>query len=352
MKKSSKHYLISITTVLIASGICYLSIPLIGYQTVALILLLLVSVLAMLLDILPVMIAAVLSAVIWNFLFIPPVFTFHIDRPEDLLMFLLYFVIALVNAVLTFKIRQVEKKARDKEEKENAIRLYDTLLNSLSHEFRTPIATIIGSVDVLKENAEKLSLSNQQELLDQIGAAGIRLNRHVENLLNMNRLETGMLRLHLDWCDMNELVYSAILKVSEDKQYDIRFSPDENLPLFRIDSGLIEQALINLIHNAVNHTSLNTKVSVSVMNNEGECMISVSDNGQGIPEQQQAHIFDKFYRLPDSKPGGSGLGLSIVKGLTEAHNGTINVRNRTEGGAIFTMKIPAETSYIHNLKNE
>jgi two-component system sensor histidine kinase KdpD len=107
-----------------------------GYRVVALILLLAVSILAMLFDILPVLFTALSSALIWNFFFIPPIFNFHVGTPEDVLM---YFVVALINAVLTFKIRQIEKKTSDEENREKTIMLYNTLLNSLSHELRTPI---------------------------------------------------------------------------------------------------------------------------------------------------------------------------------------------------------------------
>ena len=151
------QYLLCVLPVLVVSLICFSFKNLIGYQIVALILLMTVSVVAMLFEILPVLVAAVLSAVIWNFFFIPPLYTFDIGNAEDVLMFLLYFLIALVNAALTFKIREAEKKARDKEEKEKELQLYNTLLNSLSHELRTPIASILGSVDMLKENLQELS---------------------------------------------------------------------------------------------------------------------------------------------------------------------------------------------------
>ena len=118
-KHQNKQFIISIGTVLLIAGACFFGKAIIGYKVVALVLLMTVSVLAMLFDILPVMIAAVLSALLWNFFFIPPIFTFHIDNAEDVLMFSLYFIIALVNAVLTFKIREAENKSRDKEEKEN-----------------------------------------------------------------------------------------------------------------------------------------------------------------------------------------------------------------------------------------
>ncbi len=345
------QYLLSIALVLLVATSCYFSVDFIGYKVVALLLLMTVSLAAMLFDILPVLLAAFLSALIWNFFFIPPIFTFHIDNTEDLLMFLLYFIIASVNAVLTFKIRKEESKARDKEEKENTIKLYNTLLNSLSHELRTPISTIIGAVDTLKENKDKLSATNQVELLSQIDTASVRLNRQVENLLNMSRLETGMLKLNLDWSDTNELIHSVIQKIEAHK-HSIVFFPDEHLPYFKYDRGLIEQVLQNLIHNAIAYTPENTVVKIRATQQAEKCVIEISDNGNGIPEKEMALVFDKFYRLPNTKTGGSGLGLSIVKGFVEAHHGTVKVEKNKERGITFIVEIPAEVSYLNNLKNE
>lgn len=335
-----------------ASIACYFGSNFIGYRTVALLLLVTVSIVAMLFDILPVLSAAVLSALIWNYFFIPPLFTFHIESAEDLLMFLLYFFIAMVNAVLTLKIRKEETKARDKEEKENTIKLYNTLLNSLSHELRTPIATIVGAVDTLKENKEKISITNQNELLNQIEIASMRLNRQVENLLNMSRLETGMLKLNKDWCDTNELINDVIQKLSIEYKQTLIFEPNENLPLFKFDRGLIEQALQNLLHNAINYTPDNSIIKIFVEQHAGSCVISITDNGNGIPETEINYLFDKFYRLPQTKTGGSGLGLSIVKGVIEAHNGKVKAENNAEKGATFTLEFPVEASYLNNLKNE
>ena len=346
------QYIISIALVLVISTACYYTSNFIDYRVVALVLLVTVSIIAMLFDILPVLLAAVISAITWNFFFIPPIYTFHIYTAEDLLMFLLYFVIALVNAVLTFKIREVEKKARDKEEKENTIKLYNALLNSLSHELRTPISTIIGAVDTLKENKGKLTQANQITLLSEIDKASIRLNRQVENLLNMSRLESGMLKPKFDWCDINELISSVILKITPDHNHKINFTPNDKLPLFKIDGGLIEQVLHNLIHNAIQYTPENTNIEIECLYNHNKCIIIISDNGKGFSENEIALVFDKFYRLPNSKAGGSGLGLSIVKGFIEAHNGTITLKNNSKGGAEFTIEISAETSFLNSLKNE
>jgi len=310
-----------------------------------------VSILAMLFDIIPVLTAALLSALSWNFFFIPPLFTFHTESAEDLLMFFLYFFVAMVNTVLTFKIRIEEKKARDKEEKENTIKLYNTLLNSLSHELRTPIAAILSAVDVLKNNKEGISSKNQIELLNQIDIAGVRLNRQVENLLNMSRLETGILKLNIDWCDTNDLIQSILQKTNISNK-KIIFEPDEKLPLFRYDRGLIEQAIHNILHNAIHYTPISAEIKINVFEENNNNVIQISDNGNGIPESELGNLFNKFYRLPKTKAGGSGLGLSIAKGFVEAHKGTIKVNNNEKGGAIFSIYLPVESSYLNQLRNE
>lgn len=335
------------------SIVCYYSVGYIGYSVVSLILLMVVSFIAMLFEIYPVLLAAILSAIIWNFFFIPPVFTFHIDSAEDVLMFSLYFIIASVNAVLTFKIRKAEKKYRDKVEKENTIKLYNTLLNSLSHELRTPISTIVGAIDTLRENGDKISPKNQAELLNEIDIASIRLNRQVDNLLNMSRLEAGVLKPKLDWCDANELVFKIINDSRVDFQnHTIIFVANENLPLFKLDRGLVEQIIYNLLHNAAQHTPKGSELYVDIRKVKRNCVIEITDTGTGFPAKEIPFVFEKFYRLAGSKTGGTGLGLSIVKGFTEAMKGTIQLQNSEQGGAKFIIEIPAETSSIKPEYNE
>lgn len=342
--------MISIVLIVFTAVLCFFSLDFFGYRAVALILLLVVSVNAILFDILPVILSALLSAIIWNFFFIPPTLTFHIGTPEDGLMFLMYFVIASINAVLTYKIREVERKERDEEEKLKTITLYNTLLNSLSHELRTPVSAIIGAVDTLKESKDKLTPSNQSELLSQIDIASIRLNRQIENLLNMSRLESGILKLNFDWCDLNELIFSVVQKLSPTNgEHFIIFDANENLPLYKLDAGLLEQVLHNIIFNSLQYTPESSTIMISASHQSDTCVITISDNGNGFPESEIQNVFDKFHRLPQSKAGGIGLGLSIAKGFIEAHNGNIRLEN--ENGAKFTISIPAEPSYINSLKN-
>lgn len=344
--------IISVCIILVVTGGCFYASDVIGYKIVALVLLMAVSFIAMIFDILPVLIAAVLSAIGWNYFFIPPLYTFHIDNTEDVLMFSLYFIIALVNAVLTFKIRKTTKKLREEEEKEKTIKLYNNLLNSLSHELRTPISTIFSAVDVLREEEMRLSADRKRELIAQIDEASVRLNRQVENLLNMSRLESGMLKLKIDWCDLNELVLSVIRKLESEHHRKIAYSSNDKLPLFKLDIGLMEQVLQNLLHNALIHTNSGAEVKIKILHEPQLCRILVVDNGGGFPPNEIENVFHKFYRLSNAKTGGSGLGLSIVRGFVEAHNGIIQLTNNEIGGATFTIEIPAETSYLNNLNNE
>lgn len=347
------QYLIAFSLISLIAVIAHFSVDLTGYKVVALILLLAVSLLAMVFDIWPVLTAAVFSALLWNFFFIPPVFKFTIATPEDALLFLMYFVIALLNAVLTSKIRKAERKAREKEERELTIKLYNTVLSSLSHELKTPIATIIGAVDALKETPNKLSEQHRSELLTEMEIAGTRLNRQVENLLNMSRLESGFIQPKLDWCDLNELIFQVIrMPELNNGEHDIRFDPSEAMPLFKLDRGLLEQILFNIIHNSVQYTPPGSVITIRAKQQAGNCHLTIADNGPGFPAEALPNVFKKFYRLPKSAAGGTGLGLSIVKGFIEAQHGTVSLENRVDGGARFTITIPAEVSSLNNVPHE
>lgn len=350
-RNRSVQYLISFGLISLIAIVAHFSVDLTGYKVVALILLLAVSILAMIFDIWPVVLTAVYSALIWNFFFIPPLFNFTIDTPEDALLFLMYFVIATLNAVLTSKIRKAEIKAKEEEERKNTIILYNTVLNSLSHELKTPISTIIGAIDTLKETPSKLSERHKVELLSEIDSASVRLNRQVENLLNMSRLESGFIKPQFDWCDMSELIHKVIQNIQlETSGHLIKFAPKEEIPLFKLDRGLIEQVLYNIIHNSIQYTPPQSVISIDVAHQDESCIITIFDNGPGFPEKELNAVFKKFYRLPNTAAGGTGLGLSIVKGFVEAHHGEVFLVNMKEGGAKFTIVIPAETSYLKDIQ--
>jgi two-component system sensor histidine kinase KdpD len=349
-----QQYTISLLLIMVVAGSSFLLSGLIGYKVVAYLLLVTLSVIALFCDIVPVILSAVVSALVWNFFFIPPRYTFHISTTEDVFLFTMYFVIAVLHAILMYKIKQLQKLALEREEKNNTLKLYNTLLNSLSHELKTPIATIIGASDNLLTANGKLTAENKQSLLLDISVASLRLNQQVQNLLNISRLESGTIQLKKDWCDINELIYKTIDRLGEySKHHVLNIELLDNLPLFKLDEGLMEQVLYNLIFNAITYTPEASIITIKAECKEHKyCIITIEDDGQGFPESEITKVFDKFYRLDHSKTGGTGLGLSIAKGFVEAHGGTILLENAALGGARFIITIPTEVSYANELKNE
>jgi len=258
----------------------------------------------------------------------------------------MYFIIAIINGALTFKIREIEKIAREKEEKEQALKLYNDLLNSLSHELRTPIATIVGSTDNLLANNSAITENNKKDLLSEISKASLRLNQQVENLLNTSRLESGFIQAKKEWCDINEIISSAVLRLGEElKNFDTKIHYKEILPLFKIDYILIEQVIYNLMQNATKYAPVESCIEISAYDVEAGLQIIVEDDGKGFPENETEKVFEKFYRLKNSLVGGTGLGLSIAKGFVEAHQGKIYLQNKIPHGAKFTINIPADKYY-------
>lgn len=367
-----KQILFSIGLIIIVSGICYAFSSFIDYKIVAFILLLTVSFLAVVFNILPVLLAAISSALIWNFFFIEPKYTFMIHSTEDTVLLSMYFLVATINGILTYRMRQIEKQAMEKEEKAKTIKLYNTLFNTLSHELKTPISTIIAATDNLKENAKNLTEENKEELVSEISVASLRLNQQVGNLLNMSRLESGNMQLKKDWCDINELIYSVVNRLEENlKHHKLHISIEKDIPLYKLDYVLIEQVLYNLLYNASIYTPEYSDIFISAKNcadktyilnptkkenselahEVNSLVIQVEDRGAGFPEKELEKVFDRFYRLQNARTGGTGLGLSIVKGFVEAHEGKVTLEN-VPHGARFTIELPAEVSFLNNLKNE
>jgi two-component system, OmpR family, sensor histidine kinase KdpD len=347
-----RQYLYCLVTVILVSAICFGLSAALGYRVVALILLLAVSLLAISFDILPVLISAALSAFIWDVFFIPPRFTVHIDTAEDTILLIMYFVIAMINGVLTYKIRQAEKVSTLKEEKANSVKLYNTILNSLSHELRTPIAAIIGAADNLQLN-ENLSKEDREQLIAEISKASLRLNQQVENLLNISRLESGHIKPKNDWCDIVELVYEVVKRVEENNSTQkVSISINQSMPLCSVDKGMLDQIIYNLLNNAALHTEPGTKINITVNCHADLLEIIIEDEGRGFRGVDMKDVFRKFSRSKMSRTGGSGLGLSIVKGFTEALGGSVVLKKGFSGGAQFTILIPVKTSYVLIPENE
>lgn len=364
VENKSKQYLISFFSVATISllGLAFRNV--VDYKIIGYLLLFLVSILAIFLEIKPVLLAALLSALALDFLFIKPYYTLHIDNAQDALLLLLFFIITLINAVLTHKIKRMQRAIHIKETRANTMKLYNTLLDSLSHELRTPIAAIIGSIDTLQQKNVNLSIESKANLFNEIEKASIKLNYQVENLLNMSRLESGYIQPKLDWCDVKELIYNVCNRLTEELQHHkLIIKAEDSLPLFKLDYGLMEQILYNLIYNASQYTPKGAQIQIEVrynvdtdyeshMNLIKQCIITIADDGYGFPEAEIEKAFDKFYRLQNSKTGGTGLGLSIVKGFVEAQHGTIKLSNAEDGGALFEMIFEVDCLATNTVENE
>jgi two-component system sensor histidine kinase KdpD len=484
-----RQYLIITLLVILTSVLCYLVKDIIGYQVVSFGLLFLVSILALFFGTGPILLAASLSAIIWDYFFIPPQFTFHINNPVDVLMFIMFFIIALLNGILTSRVRRQEKKIRIREERTDALyqlikeltiatgidevsriavryiqkyfnldcaillkndlnqfdnhilnetkinlsinelsiaawvykhsskagkytdtlpstdytfypltgnndkigvvavnhsriftqgeeqfwdaflshisgkfereflrhtaktayllnesdKLHKTLFNSISHELRIPVATIMGASDTLM--TQDYPDETKSKLYAEINTASIRLNRLIENLLNMSRLESGRISPRPDWCDVHDLANSITETLKQELlPFKLSMVIPANMPLVTIDFGLIEQVLYNLVLNATQHAPAGSRLRIKFFYDNGFLTIQVMDRGDGFPPSELTSVFNKFYRGKEAQAGGTGLGLSIVKGFVEAHQGTVNAANRQNGGAIFTIKIPVNTS--------
>jgi two-component system sensor histidine kinase KdpD len=485
------QYVITSLIIILTAITCFSIKEFIGYQVVSFILLFVVSTLAFFFGRGPVLLSATLSAFIWDFFFIPPPYSLHVDKPEDMLMLLMFFIIALLNGVLTSRVKIQEMKIRAREERTNALyqltrelstangidevisiaktgikkyfdlkslmllrnesgqldfnrknnaaislskndmsiaewtfqhsskagkhtdtlpsgnytfyplkgnqmnlgiiaiqqenvftqgeeqfweafisqisgklereylrniakqafmltesdKLYKTLFNSISHELRIPVATIMGASDslLMTNHPEEI----RKELSKEIFKASKRLNRLIENLLNMSRLESGRITPRLDWCDIHDLVNKVSENLQDElKPFRLQVVIPEDMPFVKIDFGLMEQVLYNLIYNATQYASTSTNLRVKAFYDNGIMTLQVMDRGPGFPAKEIALIFNKFYRVEGSRAGGTGLGLSIAKGFTEAHNGTISVVNRQNGGATLTIKIPTDIPQV------
>ena len=218
-------------------------------------------------------------------------------------------------------------------------RLGKTLLNSVSHELRTPLAAI-SSVGSGLRAAGTLNAS-QQSLLKELEAAIQRLNRLVQNLLDLSRLEAGHLRPNLDWHDLRDLIHAAIQNLGRAlDHHELKIDIPSDLPPVRVDGALTEQILANLIGNAAIHTPTGTTVELHVRT-EPECLVlEVADNGRGLPPGNPALLFNRFQRGPGAAAGGTGMGLSLVKGFVEAQGGSVSAVDRLNGGALFTVRLP------------
>jgi two-component system sensor histidine kinase KdpD len=236
------------------------------------------------------------------------------------------------------RLRDAEQQAKLVAESE---RLSKTLLSSISHEIRTPIAAITSAASTLDQARKSAGREVPWTMVDEIQEAAGRLNRLVGNLLSMTRLESGHVKARLDWCDVADLVNVTLKEIEKElAAHKVTVEVAVGLPLVRLDFVLLQQALTNLLLNVAVHTPIGTGVRISAVAETEALVLAVIDNGPGLPPDSLPLIFEKFYRAPAAPAGGTGLGLAIVKGFVEAQGGHVRAENRPGGGAAFTVRMP------------
>jgi two-component system, OmpR family, sensor histidine kinase KdpD len=221
-------------------------------------------------------------------------------------------------------------------------RLHRALLQSVSHELKTPLAAARTGVDalasgVLVEDKKKLTMKEVQTALR-------RLQRVIDNLLNMSRIESGAIQPKVDWCEVGELIEAAIDLAGDSlREHRIVTDVEDTLPMVKIDQALLEQALCNLLLNAASWSPPGSEIRISARVENDSFLLSVEDQGVGISESEIDKIFEAFYRGTDARPGGAGLGLAIVEGFVHAHGGKVKAVNHQPCGAKFIATTPVET---------
>ncbi|MEQ1877570.1 MAG: sensor histidine kinase KdpD, partial [Bdellovibrionia bacterium] len=237
----------------------------------------------------------------------------------------------------------LEKRLRESDRLEESEKLHQTLLNSISHEMRTPLTSMMGAATALEQPETAGNPQIVMALASQLRESSDRMNRVIENLLDMSRLNSGVLSLNLEWHDVRDLVGVTIQKLGKNvSQHKILMDIPDGLPMLKIDFRFMEHALSNLVLNAVTYSPAGTVVRISAKTEDGKLNLYIEDEGPGIPKEHLSEVFAKFFRVPGTPAGGTGLGLSIVRSIVEAHQGAVRSENRETRGARFVIELPIQ----------
>jgi len=249
----------------------------------------------------------------------------------------------------------LRERATEAQELRDAEKLYQTVLNTVSHEVRTPITTISGITSVLRDENVIGNAASRKELVNELSDSVERLDRVFTNILDMTRLSSGRITLKKEWYGLDEIINSMNNDLSRkfgDHKLIVELSDD--LPSIRVDFNLFQQAIANIVLNAVNYTPAGTEISIRASREADDISIVISDTGPGIKNDELPFIFDKFYRAKGSPPGGIGLGLTITKGIIEVHEGHIEAYNiKPHGLAVkILLHVEEEPEDLGKLINE
>jgi K+-sensing histidine kinase KdpD len=291
--------------------------------------------------------ASLLAFFSFDFLFVPPLYSLSAAKFEDVLTLAVFLVTAIITSQLVSVLRQRVEDANRMVVLQRTDELRSALLSSVSHDLRTPLTTIKTAATSLGEGDVPWDDEARHGFIAAIEREADRLDCLVENLLDMSRIEAGLLQPEKVWYLLDELVREVLDRMAPLLQgREVQTHLPDHFPPLELDNVLIDQVLTNLLENAVRYTPAGTPIEVSMQKEGDEGVVSIADRGPGIMPEERELIFDKFYRVckransAEEEARGSGLGLAICRGLMEAHGGRIWVEAREGGGAVFRFALP------------
>ena len=278
--------------------------------------------------------ASILGVAVFDFAFVPPSGTFAVADVEYVFTFMVMLGVSLLISTLTVRLREQSQARADVALNMEVEQMRGDLLSAVSHDLRTPLASIEGSAGALLQQGELSEQSRQ--LAGTIQEESVRMARLIRNLLDMTRVQ-GVIDLDLDWYGIDELVANAILRTEAMFDHPVQLHVQPDSPLARVDGVLLEQVFVNLLENAARYAGRSSQVVVTIRGRKGAIEVVVSDNGPGLVAGSEERVFDRF---EGSQRTGFGLGLAICRAAIEAHGGKIAASNLSSGGAQFTIELP------------
>ncbi len=251
----------------------------------------------------------------------------------------------VTQTALALERARLADEAQDARVRAEGERLRSSLLASVSHDLRTPLAAITGAATTMLDPSAQLTEPTRHELLESVRHEAERLNRLVQNLLEMTRLEAGAVHLRREWHPLEEVVGAALGRLATALgRRRVAVTIPRDLPLVAIDDVLIEQVFVNLLDNAVKYTPPGSPIRIVVTSSHPNVFVEIADGGPGLPRGDEDKVFDKFYRVAPGGPRGAGLGLAVCRGIVEAHGGRIWAQNLPGSGVAFFFTLPLAES--------
>lgn len=295
--------------------------------------------------------ASVISVLAFNFLFTIPRFTLRAYDPSYPVTFGIMFLVALITGSLASRMKEYARESAQAAMQIEKEQLRADLLRSISHDLRTPLTSISGNASNLLSNENEFSQETRMQIYGDIYDDSMWLIKLVENLLSVTRIEDGRMDLRMSAELMDEVIAEAMRHTDRNRDgRKIEVSSDEEFILGKMDARLIVQVVINLVDNAVKYTPEGAKIRIHTGKKDGMVVVSVSDTGPGIPDEQKSKVFDMFYTGTNRAADGRrslGLGLGLCRSIIRAHGGEIWVSDNKPQGAVFTFTLPAEEVTLH-----